>query len=192
MDLQFWNCCKPPIKGYAGTAILVSEKFGAPRPLNVTYDLGKKSHDEEGRVLTAEFEKFILVSVYSPNSGKGGELGRLDYRVNEFDADLHRHCKNMETLKGKPVILSGDLNVAHNEMDIYKTKGMEFCPCFTIEERTSFGNFLKNYKFVDTFRHLNPTTIKYSFFTNRTNAKEKNNGWRLDYFVVSESMVSSV
>lgn len=110
---------------------MVSKINGGPKPINVTYDMGIKKHDNEGRVVTAEFDKFILVAVYVPNAGVRG-LDRLDYRVKEWDLDFQQYLKNLETSKGKPVILCGDLNVAHHPIDIYKTKGMEKAAGFTI------------------------------------------------------------
>ena len=120
---QYWNCCKVK-KGYAGTAILTKVK-----PLSVTYDLGISKHDGEGRVVTAEFKEFILVSTYVPNSGDG--LKRLKYRVNEWDQDFQKYLTKLRDDKKKPLILSGDLNVAHLEIDVHDPKGKDKVACFT-------------------------------------------------------------
>lgn len=144
---QYWNCCSVK-KGYAGTAILTKVK-----PIAVTYDLGITKHDGEGRVITAEFKEFILVATYVPNSGEG--LRRLKYRVGEWDKDFQEYLTKLRKEKGKPLILTGDLNVAHLDIDIFDTKGKEKIACFTPEERKSFGDFLEK-GFVDTFRYLYP------------------------------------
>ena len=191
LDTQYWNCCKPPNKGYAGTAILISKDFGGPKPLKVTYDFGVPKHASEGRVVTVEFDKFDLVAVYVPNAGVDG-LKRLDYRVKEWDVDFQRYLKDTETQSKKPVIVCGDLNVAHQEIDIFGPKGKERRAGFTVEERTSFGNFLKNAEFIDTFRHKYPKLVKYSYWNLRSGARQKNQGWRLDYFLVSGSMTNAV
>lgn len=154
--MQYWNCCKPPNKGYAGTAILVSNEFGGQKPIRVDYDIpgdNNRKHNQEGRVTCAEFADFTLVATYVPNAGVDG-LKRLQYRVNEWDRDFMAYIKNLEIERKKPVIVCGDLNVAHQEIDIFGPKGKERRAGFTIEERTSFGNFLANQGFIDTFRHL--------------------------------------
>lgn len=119
---QYWNGCTAK-KGYSGTAI-----FTKVRPVSVQFDFGKK-HNQEGRSITMEFKKFILVATYVPNAGEG--LVRLDYRVNEWDADFHAYLKQLEEDRGKPVVLSGDLNVAHNEIDLYDTKDKHKVPGYT-------------------------------------------------------------
>lgn len=172
IDRQYWNCCKPPKKGYAGTAILISKDCGLA-PIKVTYDFGIQKHANEGRVTTAEFDKFILVAVYVPNSGVDG-LNRLSYRVNEWDKDFMGYLKDLEVKNNKPVILCGDLNVAHHEIDIFGPKGKEKRAGFTPEERKSFGNFLDQQGFVDTYRQLNPNTVKYSYWNLRSGARERN------------------
>lgn len=144
---QHWNCCKVK-KGYAGTAILTKVK-----PLSVTYDLGISKHDGEGRVITAEFKEFILVATYVPNSGDG--LKRLKYRVNEWDQDFQKYLTKLKEEKKKPLILTGDLNVAHHDIDVHDPKGKDKVACFTPQERDSFANFLEQ-GFIDTFRHLYP------------------------------------
>lgn len=120
---QYWNCCKTK-KGYAGTAILTKVK-----PLAVKYDIGISKHDGEGRVITAEFKDFILVSTYVPNSGQ--DLKRLKYRVGEWDQDFQEYLVKIKKEKGKPLILTGDLNVANNEIDIFDAKGKDKVACFT-------------------------------------------------------------
>ena len=128
------------MKGYSGTAILISQKWGGLKPISVTYDFGIPKHAKEGRVVTAEFKDFFVVSVYVPNSSAG--CRRLDYRVLEWDNDFHNYLKSLELKHKKPVIACGDFNVAHNEIDIYEPKGHENMACFTPEERGSFGNLL--------------------------------------------------
>ena len=165
-------------KGYSGTAILTKEK-----PLSVHYDIGKEEHDQEGRVITAEFNSFILINVYVPNSGSG--MKRLDYRA-EWDKDFFDYCKNKE--KEKPVIVTGDLNVAHTEIDIAgpkenynKTSG------YTQTEIDGIERFLSN-GFIDTFRHFYPEKVKYSWWNYRFKARERNVGWRIDYFLVTQGL----
>ena len=135
IENQYWNSSKSK-KGYAGTAILISNEL-RERPISVTNDFGIAKHADEGRSITAEFSNFTLVSTYVPNAGVMG-LNRLDYRVKEWDVDFFGYVKGLES-KGKPVILCGDLNVALNEMDLYGAKGKERNAGYTIEERTSFG-----------------------------------------------------
>ena len=176
---QHWNCSKDK-KGYSGVAIFT--KF---KPISVTHDIGIDKHDREGRVLTMEFDKFYLVSCYTPNAGEG--LKRLQYRVGEWDKDFFKYLQSLED-NGKFVILTGDLNVAHKDIDIYDTKNKHKNPGFSPEERRSFGDFLKNQKYVDTFRNLYPSTQKYSFWTVRfQNLRLQNKGWRLDYFLIKDS-----
>ena len=146
---QYWNCCtsKP---GYSGTAI-----FTKVKPLWVQFDFGKK-HNDEGRSITLEFERFVLVAVYVPNAGEG--LKRLNYRIESWDADFHDYLKKLENDKNKPVILAGDLNVAHHEIDIYDPKGKEKVPGYTPEERYSFTQLLDR-GFTDTYRYLYPEKV---------------------------------
>lgn len=132
IEHQYWNCCKIK-KGYAGTAILINKEFGGPDPIKITYDIvvdRKVKHNEEGRVVTAEFKEFTLVATYVPNAGVQG-LDRLGYRVNEWDRDFQVYLRNLETQNKKPLILCGDLNVAHNEIDIFGPKGKEKNAGFT-------------------------------------------------------------
>jgi len=174
--LQYWNCCKPPIKGYAGTII-----FSKVQPISVVYDIGVPKHDKEGRTITLEFEKFYLVGVYVPNVG--ATLKWHEYRINEWDLDFRAYLKDLER-RGKPVIVVGDLNVAHEDIDIYDPRRNEKMACFTKEEKQSFTNFLRM-GYVDTFRYLYPGKIKYSYWDIRDKSRKENKGWRLDYCVVS-------
>ena len=146
---SYWNCSKTKL-GYSGTAILTKVK-----PISVQFDFGK-DHIDEGRSITMEFNNFVLVAAYVPNSGDG--LKRLYYRINSWDAQFHDYLKELEQSKGKPLILAGDLNVAHNEKDVYDTKGKEKVPGYTPQERASFTNLLSR-GYVDTYRHLYPDRI---------------------------------
>jgi len=169
-------------KGYSGTALWTKEK-----PKEVKYGLGKEKHDKEGRVITAEYEKFYLVTSYVPNSGKG--LVRLGYRM-EWEADMKTYLKDLE--KTKPVIFCGDLNVAHEEIDIANPKSNVKNPGFSKEEREKFTELL-DAGFVDSFRHLYPNEKDvYTFWSFMGTARERNIGWRLDYFVLSKSLTSSL
>ena len=172
----YWNYAEK--KGYSGTAI-----FTRRHPLSVTYGLGIDLHDHEGRIITAEYEDFYLVTAYVPNSQDG--LRRLDYRQ-QWDKDLRAYLKELETRK--PVVLCGDLNVAHREIDLKNPKSNRKNAGFTDEEREGFQQLL-DAGFVDTFRHFYPDqTDIYSWWSYRFRAREKNAGWRIDYFVVSEAL----
>ena len=172
----FWNYADK--KGYSGTAI-----FTRRHPLSVTYGLGIDLHDHEGRIITAEYNSFYLVTAYVPNSQDG--LRRLDYRQ-QWDKDLRAYLKELETKK--PVVLCGDLNVAHREIDLKNPKSNRKNAGFTDEEREGFQQLL-DAGFVDTFRHFYPDqTDIYSWWSYRFRAREKNAGWRIDYFVVSEAL----
>lgn len=172
----YWNYADK--KGYSGTAI-----FTRRHPLSVTYGLGIDLHDHEGRIITAEYENFYLVTAYVPNSQDG--LRRLDYRQ-QWDKDLRAYLKGLETKK--PVVLCGDLNVAHREIDLKNPKSNRKNAGFTDEEREGFQQLL-DAGFVDTFRHFYPDqTDIYSWWSYRFRAREKNAGWRIDYFVVSEAL----
>jgi len=171
---HYYNCCKTKA-GYSGTGVFTKHK-----PISVKYDLGVPQHDNEGRAITLEFEKFYLVNCYVPNAGEG--LKRLKYRTEEWDPALREYVKE---LKGKKnVVLCGDLNVAHREIDIHDPKGHYNTPCFTLEERGNFSRLLDN-GFVDTFRQFYPDQVKYSYFSKRGKGRLKMVGWRLDYFVVN-------
>ncbi|WP_334330284.1 exodeoxyribonuclease III [Companilactobacillus sp. HBUAS59699] len=163
-------------KGYSGTAIFTREK-----PINVTRGLGVDELDTEGRTLTLEFPKFYLIDSYSPNSQQ--ELKRLDFRMHYDDA-LREYMKRLSA--DKPVILCGDLNVAHEEIDIKNDKTNHKNPGFSDEERNKFSELL-NSGFIDSFRYLHPDEIKYSWWSYRFNARKNNAGWRIDYFVVSNN-----
>lgn len=183
LDLRFpgygswWNYAEK--KGYSGTAI-----YARHEPLGVTMGLGIDEHDHEGRVLTLEMEKFYLVNVYTPNSQD--ELRRLSYRM-EWDEAFRAYLQEL-SLK-KPVVVCGDMNVAHEEIDIKNPKTNHNNAGFTDEEREKFGMLL-NSGFVDTFRHLNPELEgAYSWWSYRFHARERNAGWRLDYFLISQRLL---
>ena len=173
---QYWNYAEK--KGYSGTAIFTKEK-----PLSVSYGLGIEEHDKEGRVITLEFDNFYMVTVYTPNSKN--ELARLDYRMVWEDA-FRDYLKVLD--EKKPVIVCGDLNVAHKEIDLKNPKTNLRNAGFTEEERSKFTELL-NAGFVDTFRYFYPDEVgAYSWWSYRFNARAKNAGWRIDYFLVSNSV----
>ncbi|MGM9732588.1 MAG: exodeoxyribonuclease III [Prevotella sp.] len=172
---SFWNYAEK--KGYSGTAV-----FTKHQPLNVTYGIGIDEHDHEGRVITLEMEEFFLVCVYVPNAQDG--LKRLDYRM-RWEDDFLAYLKALD--EKKPVIVCGDLNVAHQEIDLKNPKTNRMNPGFTDEERGKFTNWLEN-GFTDTFRHLYPEQVTYSWWSYRFKAREKNTGWRIDYFVTSKRL----
>lgn len=173
---QYWNSAVK--KGYSGTAI-----FTKKEPINVTYGLGIEEHDQEGRVITLEYDNYYIITVYVPNSKQ--ELLRLDYRMIWEDAFLN-YIKDLE--KNKPVIYCGDLNVAHKEIDLKNPKTNRRNAGFTDEEREKFTNVVEN-GFIDTFRYFYPDqTDIYSWWSYRFKAREKNAGWRIDYFVTSGSL----
>ena len=181
LDLEFdgyesyWNYADK--KGYSGTAIYTRIK-----PLSVSNDIGIDEHDHEGRVITMEFDDFYLVCVYVPNSQD--ELKRLTYRM-KWEDDFRSYMSGLAEKKG--VVICGDLNVAHNDIDIKNPASNRHNAGFTDEERDKF-NALLNAGFVDSWRMLNPDTVKYSWWSYRFKARERNAGWRIDYFIVSESM----
>ena len=169
-------------KGYSGVAL-----FTKVKPISISRGIGIEEHDKEGRVLTAEFDKFFLVNVYVPNSGQG--LARLDYRQ-KWDADFLNYLTNLE--KSKPVVVCGDLNVAHEEIDIARPKSnYNKTAGYTQKEIDGFDHLIEK-GFTDTFRSLHPETVKYSWWSYRMNARQKNIGWRIDYFLVSEKLKSKV
>ena len=172
---QYYSCAQK--KGYSGTAI-----FSRIEPVSVTEGIGFAEHDMEGRTLIAEFEGFYLISVYVPNSQD--ELRRLDYRQ-VWDKDFEDFVSRLK--ESKPVIFCGDLNVAHEEIDIRNPKTNTRNAGFTIEERNDFSRLLSR-GFIDTFRYLHPDEVKYSWWSYRFKAREKNIGWRIDYFVVSDDL----
>lgn len=173
---QYWNYAQR--KGYSGTAIFTKKK-----PLSVSYGIGIEEHDTEGRVITLEFEDFYMITVYTPNSQN--ELARLDYRMEWEDAFLS-YLKKLE--ENKPVIICGDLNVAHQEIDLKNPKTNRKNAGFTDAERGKFQTLLDN-GFIDTFRYFYPDqTGIYSWWSYRFQARAKNAGWRIDYFLVSDSL----
>ncbi|XVE95869.1 hypothetical protein REPUB_Repub02eG0171500 [Reevesia pubescens] len=179
---SFWTCSNSKL-GYSGTAIISRIK-----PLSVRYGLGISDHDSEGRVLTAEFDSFYLLNVYVPNSGDG--LRRLTYRITEWDSSLSNYIKELE--KSKPVILTGDLNCAHEEIDIYNPAGNKRSAGFTTEERQSFGTNFLSRGLIDTFRKQHPGVVGYTYWGYRHGGRKTNKGWRLDYFLVSEAIADDV
>ena len=172
---SYWNYADK--KGYSGTAIFTKHK-----PLSVTYGIDIDEHDHEGRVITLEMEDFYLVTVYTPNSQDG--LRRLEYRMkweDDFQAYLHKLDEK------KPVIVCGDMNVAHQEIDLKNPKTNRKNAGFTDEEREKMTQLLSN-GFIDTFRTLYPEQVTYSWWSYRFRAREKNTGWRIDYFLISECL----
>lgn len=172
---SYWNYADK--KGYSGTAIYTKHK-----PLSVTYGIDIDEHDHEGRVITLEMDDFYLVTVYTPNSQDG--LRRLDYRMkweDDFQAYLHKLDEK------KPVIVCGDMNVAHQEIDLKNPKTNHKNAGFTDEEREKMTQLLSN-GFIDTFRTLYPEQVTYSWWSYRFRAREKNTGWRIDYFLISERL----
>ncbi|XP_010885552.2 DNA-(apurinic or apyrimidinic site) lyase [Esox lucius] len=166
-------------EGYSGVAMLCKTE-----PLKVTYGIGKEEHDKEGRVITAEFPTFFLVTAYVPNSGRG--LVRLDYRKT-WDVDFRAYLTDLD--KRKPLVLCGDLNVAHEEIDLKNAKGNKKNAGFTAEEREGFGQLLAA-GFSDSFRELYPEQANaYTFWTYMMNSRSKNVGWRLDYFLLSSALL---
>lgn len=162
-------------KGYSGTAIWTKKE-----PISVKYGIEIEEHDQEGRVITLEFDKFFLVNVYTPNSQR--ELARLSYRV-EWEKDFREYLINLD--KKKPVIICGDLNVAHNEIDLKNPATNRKNAGFTDEERNEMTNLLSA-GFIDTYRYLYPEKIEYTWWSYITRARERNAGWRIDYFIISE------
>lgn len=177
---DYWNYAEK--KGYSGTAVFTRQK-----PLNVTYDMGIDEHDHEGRVITLEMPEFYLVTVYTPNSQD--QLRRLDYRMTWEDC-FRQYVKRLD--EQKPVIICGDLNVAHEEIDLKNPKANHMSAGFTDEERAKFSELLAA-GFTDTFRHFNPDLAGvYSYWSYRFQARKKNAGWRIDYFVVSNRLMDRV
>lgn len=177
--LQYWNYAQR--KGYSGTAI-----FTKHEPLNVAYGLGIKEHDEEGRVIALEYEGFYMVTVYTPNSKDG--LLRLDYRM-KWEDDFRAYLTSLADKK--PVVLCGDLNVAHEEIDLKNPSSNHRNAGFTDEERGKLTELLKS-GFVDTFRFLHPDDVEYSWWSYRFKARERNAGWRIDYFLVSDALKDNI
>lgn len=173
---SYWNSALK--KGYSGTGV-----FTKIKPIGVTYGMGVQDHDTEGRVITLEFEDFFLVNVYTPNSQR--ELARLDYRM-EWENDFLEYIKSLD--KNKSVIVCGDLNVAHEEIDLKNPKSNRKNAGFTDEERNKMSGFL-NSGFTDSFRYLYPErTEAYTWWSYMFSARSKNVGWRIDYFIVSDRL----
>ena len=177
---QYWNYAEK--KGYSGTAI-----FSKKEPITVSYGIGIEEHDKEGRVITLEFEDFYVITVYTPNSQN--ELARLDYRM-KWEEDFKEYLKKIE--KNKPVIVCGDLNVAHKEIDLKNPKTNRKNAGFTDDEREKFTELL-NSGFIDTFRYFYPEKAGiYTWWSYRFNARKNNSGWRIDYFIVSDRFIKNV
>ena len=172
---SYWNYADK--KGYSGTAIYTKHK-----PLNVTYGIDIDEHDHEGRVITLEMDDFYLVTVYTPNSQDG--LRRLDYRM-KWEEDFQAYLHRLDAIK--PVIVCGDMNVAHQEIDLKNPKTNHKNAGYTDEEREKMTQLLSN-GFIDTFRTLYPEQVTYSWWSYRFRAREKNTGWRIDYFLISERL----
>lgn len=185
LDLQFegyesyWNYAEK--KGYSGTAIYTKHN-----PLNVSYGMGVEEHDHEGRIITLEYDQFYLVTCYTPNSQT--ELKRLDYRMT-WEDDFRKFLKSLDAKK--PVVICGDLNVAHEEIDIKNPKTNRRNAGFTDEEREKM-TILLNDGFTDSFRYLHPDEVTYSWWSYRFKAREKNAGWRIDYFLVSDRIKEQI
>ncbi len=177
---QYWNYAKK--KGYSGTAI-----FTKKEPLNVIYGMGIEEHDQEGRMITLEFEDFYFICVYVPNSQEG--LKRLDYRM-KWEDDFRSYILELD--KKKPVIVCGDMNVAHKEIDLKNPSSNHKNPGFTDDEREKMGMLLDS-GFVDSFRYKYPDkTEAYSWWSYRFNSRARNAGWRIDYFLVSEKLKDKI
>ena len=168
-------------KGYSGVCV-----FTKKEPLSVCYGLLDHKYDDEGRVITLEYNDFYYVACYVPNSGDG--LKRLDFRM-QFEKDLLIYLNELDKIK--PIIYAGDLNVAHKEIDLTNPKSNERNPGYTIEERNAFSNLLSN-GYTDIYRYLYPNTVKYSWWSYRFNARFKNIGWRIDYFIISNRIIDKV
>ena len=180
---RYYSTCTRK-KGYSGTAIWSKKK-----PLEVIFGLGIDELDNEGRVITLEFEGFYLVHVYTPNSGEA--LARLDYRVKTWDNEFRKFIKKLNIKK--QVIVCGDLNCAYQEIDIHSPNTNRKSAGFTDEERQSFGKLLKENNLIDTFRYFNPDKINaYTYWNYRTRARSKNKGWRIDYFLVSSKLIKKI
>ena len=177
---QYWNYAKK--KGYSGTAI-----FSKKKPLSVSYGLNIEENDQEGRIITLEFENFYMITVYTPNSQTG--LARLDYRM-KWEDDFKTYLKDLNIKK--PVILCGDLNVAHKEIDLKNPKNNINNPGFTVFEREKLTNLLDE-GFIDSFRYLYPDKeFIYSWWSYRFNARKNNAGWRIDYFLTSDKLQDKI
>lgn len=176
---EYWNCADK--KGYSGTLIYTKEK-----PLSVSYGIDDEKYNDEGRIITLEYQDYYFVTVYVPNSQR--ELTRLDYRM-QFEDDFRLYLTKLDSLK--PVIVCGDLNVAHREIDLKNPKSNERNAGFTIEERTKLQALLDS-GFVDSFRYLYPEKIQYTWWSYMFNARKNNVGWRIDYFLISSRITNQL
>ena len=177
---SYWNSAEK--KGYSGTAIFTKQE-----PINVTYGIGKEEHDKEGRVITLEFEKFYMITIYTPNAKR--ELERLDYRM-IWEDEIRNYLLKLN--KTKPVIMCGDLNVAHNEIDLKNPKTNRRNAGFTDEEREKMTELLQ-VGFTDSFRYLYPNQVDaYTWWSYMGKAREKNIGWRIDYFITSKDIEKNI
>ncbi len=176
---QYWNSALK--KGYSGTAI-----FTKIKPKNVSYGIGIKEHDQEGRVITLEFDKFYIINIYTPNSKR--ELERLEYRM-IWEEEIRKYLNKLS--KKKPVIMCGDLNVAHEEIDLKNPKTNKRNAGFTNEEREKMTKLLKS-GFIDSFRYIYPKKIAYTWWSYMGQARQKDVGWRIDYFVVSKDIKEKI
>ncbi len=176
---EYWNCADK--KGYSGTLIYTKKE-----PLSVVYGIDGEMYNDEGRIITLEYETFYFINVYVPNSKP--ELARIEYRQ-VYEDNFREYISKLDKIK--PVVLCGDLNVAHKEIDLKNPKANMKNPGFSIQERTKF-QLLLDAGFKDTWRELNPDTVKYSWWSYRFNARANNSGWRIDYFVVSDRLMEHV
>jgi exodeoxyribonuclease-3 len=181
---RYWHHSRAKT-GYSGTAIFCKKE---PEKITLGLKSNDKDYDDEGRMITLEYDNFILVHVYTPNSGE--ELKRLDYRVNTWDVKFREYIKNLKS--NKTVIICGDLNVARAEIDLKNPKTNTKTAGFTKEERESFEKLLEENNLIDTYRYLNPEKIEYSYWSYRFNSRAKNAGWRIDYFLVNEKYIKKV
>lgn len=182
---RYWSQCSTKA-GYSGTAI-----FCKKEPINIYYGLKHNNIelDTEGRVITLEYDKFILVHVYTPNSGQA--LNRLKWRTTDWDRAFEKYINKLRD-KNSKVIVCGDLNVAHNEIDLKNPKTNLKTAGYTIEERDSFNKLLTSTTLIDSYRYLHPEKIEYSFWSYMRNAREKNIGWRIDYFLVTNNIKNKI
>ena len=179
---RYYSTCSRK-KGYSGTAIWSKKK-----PNNVLYGLGIEELDNEGRVITLEFDKFYLLHVYTPNSGEA--LARLDYRVKIWDVAFRKFIKKLQ--EKKPIIVCGDLNCANEDIDIHSPKTNKRSAGFTDEERKSFKKILKDNNLIDSFRYFNKDKVQYTYWSYRTRARLNNKGWRIDYFLVDNKILNKI
>ena len=171
-------------QGYSGTAIYTNKK-----PINIIYGMNIKKHDLEGRIITLEFKNYFLLHVYTPNSGQA--LERLDYRTKEWDIDFKNFCNKLQ--KKKNLVICGDLNVVNLDIDIHNTKNKQKTAGFTPQERSNFKKILEENKLIDTFRYFYPDIIeKYTYWSYMKQARSKNKGWRIDYFLTNETFLKFI